>query len=83
MAVFTVLLAQFRQVVTAAGGDVVMKRLHLILTWLWVLLIIPTVLWWKESILFIGIVSVYANAVSHWTAYQAARAEKAANEGGQ
>lgn len=56
-----------------------MKRLHLILTWLWVLLIVPTILWWKESILFIGIVSVYANVVSHWTAYQAARAEKAAN----
>jgi len=56
-----------------------MKRLHLILTWCWVLLIVPTVLWWKESILFIGIVSVYANVVSHWTAYQAARAEKAAN----
>jgi hypothetical protein len=56
-----------------------MKRLHLMLTWLWVLLIVPTILWWKESILFIGIVSVYANVVSHWTAYQAARAEKAAN----
>jgi hypothetical protein len=56
-----------------------MKRLHLILTWGWVLLIVPTVLWWKESILFIGIVSVYANVVSHWTAYQAARAEKAAS----
>lgn len=42
-------------------------------------LIIPTILWWKESILFIGIVSVYANVVSHWTAYQAARAEKAAS----
>lgn len=56
-----------------------MKRLHLILTWAWMVLIVPTVLWWKESILFIGIVSVYANVVSHWTAYQAARAEKAAN----
>jgi hypothetical protein len=56
-----------------------MRRLHLILTWAWMALIIPTILWWKESILFIGIVSVYANVVSHWTAYQAARAEKAAS----
>jgi hypothetical protein len=56
-----------------------MKLLHLILPWMWVLLIVPTIFWWKESILFIGIVSVYANVVSHWTAYQAARAEKAAN----
>lgn len=53
------------------------RRLHLILTGLWALLVIPTILWWKDSILFIGIVSVYANAVSHWGAYQAAKAEKA------
>lgn len=57
-----------------------MKKLHLILTWGWVALLVPTILWWKTSILFIGIASVYANVVSHWTAYQAARAEEAVNE---
>lgn len=43
----------------------------------WAILVVPTILWWKDSILFIGIVSVYANMISHWTAYQAARAEEA------
>lgn len=53
------------------------RRLHLYLTLFWCVLIVPTVIWWKDSILFIGIVSVYANVVSHWTAFQAARAEEA------
>lgn len=44
------------------------------------MLVIPTILWWKDSILFIGIVSVYANVVSHWGSYQAARAEKAVSK---
>jgi hypothetical protein len=59
-----------------------MRRLHLILTWAWVLLLVPTIFWWKDSILFIGMASVYANVVSHWTAWQAAKAEDAANEDG-
>lgn len=56
------------------------RKLHLILTGLWSLLVIPTVIWWKDSILFIGIVSVYANVVSHWTAFQAAKAEEAVSK---
>lgn len=55
-------------------------RVHLILTWVWVALLLPTVLWWKDSILFIGMASVYANVISHWTAYQAARAEDAVSK---
>lgn len=55
-------------------------RVHLISTWVWVALLVPTVLWWKDSILFIGVASVYANVVSHWTAYQAARAEQAVSK---
>lgn len=57
-----------------------MRRLHLILTWGWVALLVPTILWWKDSILFIGMASVYANVVSHWTAWQAAKAEEAVND---
>ena len=37
----------------------------------------PAIFWWKDSILFIIIVSVYANIVSHWGSYQAAKAEQA------
>jgi hypothetical protein len=44
----------------------------------WALLAIPTILWWRQSILWVALMSLYANFVSHWAAYQAARAEDAA-----
>lgn len=46
------------------------------------LLIIPTMIWWKDSILWVALMSVWANVVSHGTAWQAARAEVAAKENG-
>lgn len=51
-------------------------------TGVWVLLIVPTVIFWKDSILWVAMMSVWANVISHGTAWQAARAEKAANEKG-
>lgn len=53
-----------------------MKKLHLGLTLLWAIAVIPTLLWWRESILWVAFMSLYANVVGHWSAYQAARAEK-------
>lgn len=38
-------------------------------------MLIPTVLWWKNSILYVGLISVYALIVSHLAAYAGARAE--------
>jgi hypothetical protein len=52
-----------------------MRRSHLILTILWALAIIPTVLWWKTSILWVSLMSCYANVAGHWSAYQASRTE--------
>jgi hypothetical protein len=43
----------------------------------WVLAIVPTLLWWKESILWIALMSVWANVAGHWSAFDAARAEEA------
>lgn len=56
------------------------KRFHQIATGFWVLAIIPTVLWWKESILWVGLMSVWANVASHWSAYQGTKAEESAKE---
>jgi hypothetical protein len=50
------------------------------MTVIWAAMIPPTVLWWRESILWVALLSVYANFISHWGAYQAARAEKAADK---
>lgn len=46
----------------------------------WALLAVPTALWWKESILWVALMSLYANIGAHWSAYQGARAEKASRE---
>jgi len=52
---------------------------HFALAVLWAVLAVPTVLYWRESILWVSLISVYANVVSHWGAYQAARGEEAAD----
>lgn len=48
----------------------------------WVLLLVPALLWWKESILFVILISLWANVASHWASYQAARGEKRTKEQG-
>lgn len=52
-----------------------LQRIHLTAAAVWALLLVPTVLWWKESILWVAGMSLWANFVSHLAAYDAARAE--------
>lgn len=54
-------------------------RFHLSMAYIWMLLIIPTLIWWKSSILWVASMSLYANFIGHWSAYQAARAERTAD----
>lgn len=54
------------------------RGFHLIMTGLWALALVPTLLWWKDSILWVAAMSLYANVVGHWSAYQASRAEEVA-----
>lgn len=49
---------------------------HLIMMVVWGLLAIPTVLLWKESILWVAFMSLYANFVGHFSGWDAARAEE-------
>lgn len=46
----------------------------------WALLLVPTLLWWRDSILWVSFMSLYANIASHWGAAQAAEAEEHASE---
>lgn len=59
-------------------------RIHLVLMVAWTATILPTLLWWRNSILWVAFMSLYAIVVGHWGAYQAARAgdqaEEAAND---
>jgi hypothetical protein len=48
----------------------------LVLMWCWVALAIPTVLWWKESILWVALMSLYANFETSRSAHKARQAEK-------
>jgi hypothetical protein len=47
---------------------------NLIMTVVWVMLLVPTLVWWRDSILWVLVVSLYANAAAHWSAYQGSRA---------
>jgi hypothetical protein len=39
---------------------------------LWFVALIPALMWWKESLIFVIIASVYANVKSDWGAGEAA-----------
>jgi len=41
----------------------------------WLALVMPTVLVWHSSILWVALLSIWANVISHFTAYIAARVD--------
>lgn len=58
------------------------EKIQLALTIIWSLLIIPTIIWWRNSIAWVGFMSIYAIVVSHYAAYEAAKAAKMTEEAG-
>ena len=48
-------------------------RYHVSMMAVWVAMLLPTLLWWKESILWVTFMSLYANFVGHFGAWNAAR----------
>ncbi|HBQ8754615.1 TPA: hypothetical protein ACXE75_002492 [Klebsiella quasipneumoniae] len=59
---------------------VFIKRCHLMAAVMWVGLAIPSLIWWKDSVLWVILISIYANIVGHLSGYSAARADQAAEE---
>lgn len=57
-----------------------LRRFHAVATLVWLALVIPTVLWLRESILWISLMSIWACVTGHWSSWQAARAETAQRE---
>lgn len=53
---------------------------HYVMAGVWVLLLIPTLLLWKESVLWVAAMSLYANFVGHLSAAKASRAEQEAEK---
>lgn len=59
---------------------VFIKRCHLVAAVMWVGLAIPSLIWWKDSVLWVILIGIYANIVGHLSGYSAARADQAAEE---
>ncbi|EPG8548212.1 TPA: hypothetical protein L9M80_003439 [Klebsiella pneumoniae] len=59
---------------------VFIKRCHFVAAVMWVGLAIPSLIWWKDSVLWVILISIYANIVGHLSGYSAARADQAAEE---
>jgi len=55
------------------------STLHTALTLVWVALVLPTLLWWRESVLWVALMSLWANIASHWAAREAAKAKENAS----
>ena len=55
-----------------------LRRFHAGATVIWLGLVIPTLLWWRDSILWIALMSIWANIEASFAAWQGARAEDAA-----
>ena len=51
------------------------RRIHATLTVVWALLIVPSILFWRNSVPYLVAVSVYANLAGHWAAYEASKEE--------
>lgn len=51
-------------------------RFHLVMTFVWMAAIVPTMLYWRESVLWVAFMSLWANIASHAAAYSAAKTEE-------
>lgn len=59
----------------------VAKHNHKIQGWIWLCLGIPTIVWWKDSVLWVALMSIYANAEASFSADQAKEARKEQKNG--
>lgn len=53
---------------------------HLVMMAVWVAMVVPGLLWLKDSLWFVILLSLYANFAGDFSAYQASRAEQAQDE---
>lgn len=53
---------------------------HGLMMVVWPILAIPTILWWKDSVLWVACLSLYANFASEFAAWHASRTEQKQDE---
>jgi hypothetical protein len=54
-----------------------LRHVHAVATVAWFVAVVPTVVWWKDSVLWVALMSCWANAAAHFSAWQGARSEEA------
>jgi hypothetical protein len=65
-----------RSVRVRLNDPIFTTKFHKFATFIWILLLVPSILWWSESVQWLVLMSVWANIAGHWSAYQASRAEE-------
>lgn len=54
-----------------------LRHIHVFLTIAWLVAVIPSVVWLRESVPWLVFMSVWANVAASWSAWQGARSEDA------
>lgn len=57
------------------GRPAFLRRFHGVATLVWLVLSVPSMLWWRNSLSYLVGLSVYAVVTGHWSSWQAARVE--------
>lgn len=57
-----------------------LRHVHAVATVAWFAAVVPTVVWWKDSVLWVALMSCWANAAAHFSAWQGARSEEASEQ---
>lgn len=65
----------FKRCRTVCGDPVFLRRFHGWATVFWVVMAVPSMLWWRSSLPYLVGLSVYAVVTGHWSSWQASRAE--------
>lgn len=65
----------FKRLLAALNRPRVIRTINFWFTVFWLGLIAPTLIWWRDSVLWVAILSIWANVISHYTAYLSARVE--------
>lgn len=46
-----------------------LRHFHGLAVITWAALVIPTLIWWKDSVLWVALMSIWANVAAHWSAW--------------
>jgi len=64
-----------RKISDLLGSPKFLRAFHAAMVIVWVLLIIPSLLFWSNAVAWVVLMSLWANIAAHWSAWQAARTE--------